>query len=323
MSRADISRAFATAVDQVLEATVVGSFTRAGSAVRSRLTGWEHPAQDAMRGRTALVTGATSGLGAALATQLAGLGCRVLVVGRNASKLADTVTRLEDDGADVVGEQADLAHLSQVRELADRIDEPIDVLAHVAGVMTESREESADGIELTAQVHVVAPFLLTSRLLDRLRARPDARVITMSSGGMYTEKLDVDELFDPPEPFDGTTQYARAKRAQVVLNEEWARRHPADGIGFHAMHPGWADTPGIETSLPTFRRVVGPALRTPDEGADTAAWLAWSSSVTPPGGDFWHDRRRRRTISLPGTKADRSEHERLWTEVARRAGVGR
>ena len=137
---------------------------------------------------------------------------------------------------------------------------------------------------------------------------------------MYTQKLDVDELFDPPEPFDGTTQYARAKRAQVELNAAWAERFPNAGIGFHAMHPGWADTPGVRTSLPTFHRVLGPALRTAEQGAETATWLSWTPDVTAPGGDFWLDRHRRRTISLPGTSAPRSERDRLWTAVARRAG---
>ena len=129
-------------------------------------------------------------------------------------------------------------------------------------------------LEVTAQVHVVAPFLLTTALLPMLQATPDARVITVSSGGMYTQRLDVDALGTPSMPFDGVRAYANAKRAQVVLNERWSKHLGASGVVFHAMHPGWADTPGVRESLPRFHALMGPLLRTPCQGADTIVWLA-------------------------------------------------
>jgi len=315
---------FARMVDATLEATVVGSFTRAGVTVRSRLPGWATAPAGALAGRRAVVTGATSGIGAALAAELGRLGAHVLAVGRDEHKLAATVARLGESGASAEAQPADLARLDDVRALAERMvatGQPVDVLAHVAGALVERREDSVDGLEVTAQVQVVAPFLLTTLLLDPLRARAGGRVITMSSGGMYTQRLDVDELFEPSGEFNGTTAYARAKRAQVELNAEWATRHPDDGIGFHAVHPGWVDTPGIHESLPRFARVLGPALRTPEQGADTAAWLAWTPAAPAPGGDFWHDRRRRRTESLPATSAPPGERNRLWAAVAAAAGV--
>ena len=161
-------------VDAVLEATVVGSFTRFGHAVRSRLPGWDEPPASVLIGRTVVVTGATSGLGQAMAIQLAELGATLHLVGRNPSALTEIVDRLRSEGtaSSVTGHRCNLASLSEVRALADAIDGPVDVVAHNAGVMAEGRQDTADGIELTTQVHVVAPFLLTTLFLDRLRGEP-------------------------------------------------------------------------------------------------------------------------------------------------------
>ena len=86
-------------------------------------------------------------------------------------------------------------------------------------------------------------------------------MIWVTSGGMYTQPLDVDTLEVGPGGYKGSVAYAKAKRAQVVLTEEWAKRLRDDGVAVHAMHPGWADTPGIHDSLPTFSRLIGPLLR--------------------------------------------------------------
>jgi len=91
---------------------------------------------------------------------------------------------------------------------------------------------------------------------------------------MYTQRLDPAALQMTPRGYRGVTAYARAKRAQVALSREWARRLAGTGITFHAMHPGWVDTPGIAAALPGFHRVMWPLLRTPGEGADTIVWLA-------------------------------------------------
>ena len=93
--------------------------------------------------------------------------------------------------------------------------------------------------------------------------------------------------------------------------------------GVQTMHPGWADTPGVEASLPTFRRVVGPLLRSPDQGADTIVWLAGAPRAVIGSGRFWLDRRARSTHKVPWTRtADPDgEVDRLWELVADRAGV--
>lgn len=314
----------ARAVDAVLEGTVAPSFTRLGPAVRSRLFDWNDPPDGVLAGRVAVVTGATSGIGEALAAGLARAGARVHAVGRSADKLADSARRIRAEArdAEVVEQLADLARLADVRALADRLADTearVDVLAHVAGALVHDLQRTDDGIELTFQVHVVAPHLLTTSLLPKLEAAA-GRVVTMSSGGMYTQGLDVDLLLDPPAPFDGTRTYARAKRAQVELNAEWARRHPRGPVGFHAMHPGWVDTPGLTEGLPGFATRLRPVLRTSESGADTALWLAWTPEASAPGGDFWLDRRRRHTVALPWTRPSAAEAAQLWATVDRLAG---
>jgi dehydrogenase/reductase SDR family protein 12 len=163
---------------------------------------------------------------------------------------------------------------------------------------------------------------LTALLLDRLVQTGGARVLTMSSGGMYTAPLSVDDLEMPADAYKGATQYARAKRAQVTLNELWARRLDS-AVHFHAVHPGWADTPGLDASLPRFAQVMGPLLRTAAEGADTLVWLAADDAALQTNGRFWLDRRPRSVHKLPATRrADTEPHRNaLWNWVAMTAGL--
>jgi dehydrogenase/reductase SDR family protein 12 len=140
---------------------------------------------------------------------------------------------------------------------------------------------------------------------------------------MYSEPLVVDDLEMPAASYDGTTAYARAKRAQVTLAELWAERLAAQGIVVHSMHPGWADTPGVARSLPKFRRLVGPLLRTPAEGADTLVWLAAADGAPLTStGRFWLDRRPRALHRLGSTRRSDSpaERARLWAWVTDKSG---
>ena len=158
--------------------------------------------------------------------------------------------------------------------------------------------------------HVLGPHLLTSELRPLLTADTSGRVVFVSSGGMYTQPLRIDDPEYQLGDYDGTVSYARTKRMQVVLAQLWARHLP--GVAVHAMHPGWANTPGITDSLPRFARVVGPILRDADQGADTAVWLTaaeWPGATT---GLFWHDRRPRPTSYLPFTRHSPADAQRLW-----------
>ena len=136
-----------------------------------------------------------------------------------------------------------------------------------------------------------------------------SRVVFVSSGGMYPVKLDLDVLQGRTRRFDGVVAYAQAKRAQVIVGELLAAREPA--ITFSSMHPGWADTRGVQTSLPTFRKVTRRLLRTSDEGADTVTWLVAAEPAPGPSGAFWFDRRQAPTHLLPWTRESEGERRAL------------
>lgn len=316
--------ALARSVDAVLEATIVGSFSRVGYGVRSRLDGWA--AADRGRdlaGRTVLVTGATSGIGLASATRFAQLGATVRFLARDEAKAERARARIEQAAGretDVGYGLADMSDLDSLRAFAARqftSDARLDVLVHNAGALSRTFSEAPDGSELTFASHVLGPFLLTGLLLPALRRARPARVITVSSGGMYTQRLDLGNLEMGPDDYDGKVAYARAKRAQVVLNHEWARRVPSD-VAFHAMHPGWADTPGVVSGLPGFHRVMRPLLRTPEQGADTVVWLASAAEALGSTGSFWLDRRQRSEHRVPWTRG--GDGEALWALCRRRTG---
>ncbi len=275
-----------------------------------------------------MVTGATSGLGLAAATELSRLGASVCIVGRDADKTEKARHMIERTGREAVtSEVADLGHLDQVADLADRLGDRlkrIDVLVHNAGALFRTWQTSAQGSEATVALHVLAPYLLTERLRASLiRSRP-ARVIIMTSGGMYTQRFDLGALESTRDGYDGSVAYARAKRAQVVLAQEWQRRYGHSGVDFHCVHPGWADTPGLATGLPAFARVMHPLLRSAPEGVDTLVWLAGLPDGTPPGGALWHDRRRRGQYYLPWTRASpvrqAAEGIELWDWCRRHVG---
>lgn len=315
--------------DRILEATVVGSFSRIGYEARRRMFGWPEPADVA--GVEALVTGATSGLGLETATWLARLGARVTFIARDGERSEKARRSIAEQSGrqDVSYLLADLSDQQAVRRAAaeylDRHDR-LDVLVHNAGMLTHDYQTAPDGTELTVATHVLGPFLLTGLLLPALRqSRPDAgpgRVLTVSSGGMYSQKFDLARLDSSPDGFDGTKAYARAKRAQVVLTHEWARRVDPAAVVFHAMHPGWADTPGVRSSLPGFHRVTGPVLRSPHQGVDTLVWLAGTPEAARTSGKFWLDRRTRSEYKLPWTRPSdpAGDQSRLWEWCATRTG---
>jgi NAD(P)-dependent dehydrogenase (short-subunit alcohol dehydrogenase family) len=301
----------------MLEATVVGSFSRVGFHVRSKLDDW--PAADrgrALRGKTVLVTGATSGIGLAAATQLTQLGATVRFLARDAARADAARARIEQAAGrdvDVTYDVADMSDFVSLRGFASRLlasGARVDVLVHNAGALNRSYSPAPDGSELTLAAHVLGPFLLTKLLLPALQDAERARVITVSSGGMYTQRFDLGDLEMDRDGYDGRIAYARAKRAQVVLTHEWARRVLPGKIVFHAMHPGWVDTPGVASGLPGFHRVMRPLLRTPAQGADTVVWLASADEALASTGRFWLDRRARSEHRVPWTRG--GDDGELW-----------
>lgn len=302
-------------LDKLADRSVVFGYSKLGFLLRRRW--FDDLAPDASTGKVVLVTGASSGLGEATAAGVAALGATAVLVVRNAERgertRADILRQVPE--ANLAVAVCDVADLDDVRRFADEVLHrwpTIDAVVHNAGTLPAKRTESPQGHELTLATHVLGPLLLTERLRPALARSAGARVILMSSGGMYSQGVPADVEYREGR-YRGAVAYARTKRLQVAFTPLLARRYAADRITVHALHPGWADTPGVAGSLPGFHRITGPLLRTPAEGADTAVWLA-ATRPAPPSGRFWHDRRQRPTHYLPWRGDDPQAVHRAWTQ---------
>lgn len=307
--------------DSLLDFAVLPGYTNVGYRLRSH--GWHRLPR--MDGKVVLITGATAGLGLAAAEGFARLGASLHLLVRSAERGEQARATIEErtGSTDVALGLADMSDLDSVRAFAEAFarEEPrLDVLVNNAGVLPTQRTTTAAGHELAFATNVLGPFLLTNLLIPLLEYSSPSRIINVSSGGMYTRRLDVEDLQSEHGDYDGATAYAKTKRAEVVLTELWAQRLAGTGVAVHAMHPGWADTPGVATSLPAFHRVMKPLLRSPEEGADTIVWLGAADAPGRSSGGFWHDRRKRPTHRVPGTKETPADRERLWAECERLTG---
>lgn len=290
----------------------IARFTNLGHRFSDR-----SPITASMTGQTVVVTGATSGLGRATAEQIASLGARVVLVGRSEERS----TRARDEIAVATGSRdlgiqiADLSLIREVTALAARLleaEDRIDVLVNNAGALFPERGVTAEGIERTVALDLLHPFVLTNALIPRLAESAPSRIVNVSSGGMYAERARIGDLEFERDDYRGATAYARAKRGLVVLTGMWAEQLASTGVVVHAMHPGWADTPGVESSLPRFRTLMKPLLRSPAQGADTITWLAASPEPARSTGGFWLDRKPQPTHLVDKTKESPEERAALW-----------
>ena len=297
-------------------------FTRFG--YRSARSHWK-PVSAYLRDRHIVITGATSGLGLATAQVLAARGAELTLVARDAGKAKRVAQDLRRRFGNrrIHVELAELSLLEDVRALAARLlkkGKAIDVLVNNAGALINPREETAEGLEKSFALLLLSPYVLTERLHPLLAKaagqRGPARVVNVLSGGMYAQKIHVEDLQSKQGAYSGSVAYARAKRGLMILTEEWARRWATDGIVVNAMHPGWADTPGVLAALPAFHRVTERVLRTPEEGADTIVWLAAATEAGKVSGEFWLDRRPHAKHVLPGTRETPAERREFLKALA-------
>jgi len=239
-----------------------------------------------MTHRTIVITGASDGIGAAAARRLRRSGENVVVVGRSESKAAAVAAEL--DAAYFV---ADFSDLSQVRALADKIRSEcsrIDVLANNAGGMFTKGHETADGHEITFQVNYLAPFLLTTQLMDVLVDSRATVVNTTSSSHKLLPRVTIDDL-ETTDRRRPSTAYALTKLAIVLFTKELHRRYHASGLSTATFHPGYVDSNFGEASgsrILVFMKYHVPIISrftaTVDQGADQLVWLASST----PGVDW-------------------------------------
>ena len=320
MARPLLSRA----VDTVMDRSLVLGYTTIGLAVRRALPGWPaDPVPGALAGKHVLVTGASSGLGIATVEGVADLGATVHMLVRDEAKgagVADAI-RATRPGAQLHLWRCDVSDLDDVRrfaaDLAAEVDE-LHAVVHNAGMMPPTRTESPQGFELSMAVHLLGPVVMTEALRGPLSG---GRVVLVSSGGMYGQALRVDDPGYTTGDYAPATAYARSKRWQVEMAPLLAERWAGDRITVATMHPGWADTPGVQESLPRFRAITRPVLRDDAQGADTSVWLV-AADPAPPTGRFWHDRVERPTSLLPTTRPSPDVRARAWLWLTEAAGLG-
>ncbi|MEM8934211.1 MAG: SDR family NAD(P)-dependent oxidoreductase, partial [Acidobacteriota bacterium] len=206
--------------DPWLDASIVRSFDRSGFERHARRFDPADLDID-LTGRRIAITGANSGLGRAAALALGHLGAEVWLLCRSADRGATALDdlRLATGNPSLRLELVDVSDMASVRDLADRVaDEPLDVLINNAGILPSERFETADGLEATWATNVTGPFLLTWLLLPNLVVAHRAtgrssRVINVSSGGMYTQRLDLSDVGWTTRDFDGVVAYAQTNRA--------------------------------------------------------------------------------------------------------------
>ena len=275
-----------------------------------------NPISADLRERHIVITGANAGIGFATARQLAERGAQLTLVMRNPDKAANAVESLihATGNTQIAAEIADLSLMGDVDALIERLianGRSIDVLVNNAGALFNPRQETDEGLEASFALLLLSPYRLTLGLKPLLAAAGGGRVVNVVSGGMYSQPLEVHKLIAREQNYSGSVAYARAKRALMVVTEQWAEEWADDNIVVNAMHPGWADTPGVESALPGFHRLTRRILRSPDEGADTIVWLAAATEAAQASGRLFLDREPRTTHLRNGTQETPEEREKL------------
>lgn len=273
--------------------------------------------------KTALITGATSGIGKAVAIELARQGFTVVIHGRNAQKTSQVCDEIKMISGNTTVDYlvADLFLMEQVRKLADDYRQrygQLDVLVNNAGgLMSRERETTAEGIEKTMAVNVVAPFLLTELLLDLLKNSPDGRIINVSSN---SHKLNAKPDFSDwqlEKGYDPLRAYGNAKLFLIWLTQHLSKQlkqQRINNVTVNAVHPGAVATNfGVESNLGSFLKVMAklarPFFRTAEQGADTLIYLASSDAVNGKSGLYFVNRK---PASVATTYHTEEREQLIW-----------
>jgi len=251
-------------------------------------------------GKRVVLTGGTNGIGLAAAIELARRGADLTLVARNQARAEEAIRQINavtpGNSPDVV--LADLASQSSIRRLATELlarYPRIQVLVNNAGAIYTRRQVSVDGLELTWAVNHLAPFLLTTLLLDRLKASQPARIVTTSSDAHEGARIPFDDL-NAERSWGGAgfRRYGETKLANILFTAELARRLEGTGVTANAFHPGFVAT-GFNRNNGVLMRlgmaISRPFARSPQKGAESLVWLVDAEEAGQLNGAYVFDRR--------------------------------
>ena len=279
-----------------------------------------------LAGRTVVIAGATSGVGLAAAHEVARFGGRLVLVARNEAKAHDVRAQLErDHGAEVTVFLADFARLADVHRVAEQLLERlerIDVLINSAGVHCTRRERTEDGHERVFAVNHLAPFVLTHRLLPRMREAGAGRVLQVSSQGHRFGGLNLADLDWRRRFYVGLLAYGASKTAQLLATWEFADRLAGSGVTIDAMHPGEVHSGIGQNNGPLYRGfhrfVVAPFLADARVAGESLHVLAAEPELEGVSGRYFN----RTHLEKPAPHAlDRTVGRQLWARTMELTGV--
>ncbi|HSM44275.1 MAG TPA: SDR family NAD(P)-dependent oxidoreductase [Acidimicrobiia bacterium] len=279
-----------------------------------------------MTGKTVVITGGTGGIGKATAIGLSSMGARVGITGRDRTRAERVATEIEAESGNPAVDVfvADLSSQTEHRRMAGEVLTAyprLDVLVNNVGGFWAHRHVTSDGLEHTFALNHLAPFLLTSLLLERLVASAPARVVTVASGAQSMGNIDFDDLMGERE-YSGQQAYNQSKLANVMFTYELARRLQGTGVTANVMHPGMTNTSfSAEDPARAMAPVVllaRPFMKSPKKGAETAVYLASSPEVEGVSGLYFANRKAKKSNI---SSYDREVTARLWQVSADLVGI--
>jgi NAD(P)-dependent dehydrogenase (short-subunit alcohol dehydrogenase family) len=276
-----------------------------------------------VKGKTILVTGATSGIGLEASVELARRGARLVLVGRDPEKTRRSVDDVKARGnsSDVTSLLCDFASQASIRKLAAdyrAAHDRLDVLVNNAGAVYKSRTVTVDGIEATFAVNHLGYFLLTNLLLDLLKKSAPARIVCVASAGHYRGTMNFDDLGYERGGYFIMRAYGRSKLGNVLFAAELSRRLAGTGVTANSLHPGgvatniWTGAPNYAKPLINF--LLRPFLISAQQGGETIVQLAADPAVEGVTGKYFSNKKPKTPSALA---RDEALARRLWDESAR------
>lgn len=278
-----------------------------------------------MRGKVALITGATSGIGKETTLGLADKGATLVLVGRTREKLDRTISDIasETGNHQLDSLVCDLTSMESVRKLAADFRakyEKLDVLINNAGEIVNKRRTSEDGFEYTLALDHLSHFLLTNLMLDVIKASAPSRIVNVSSSAHAIGHIDFEDLMGEKK-YDAMKAYSQAKLANLLFTYELARRLAGTGVTVNALHPGVVRTnfgKGLRGRWGIITFLGKPFMISARKGAATSIYLASSPDVMGTSGRYFARRKEKRSSK---ESYDEAVAKRLWEESARLTGL--